>query len=155
VLRQHAGHWEPAQAPLLSLLCLVYLCHVTFSGLRNEKISVKDLKDAHFFQGPHALDIAGVMTRFGRDPEGFRIAAARLGGTPIDGGDAAVELWPFPKIPLYLILWAADAEFDASLSVLFDRSIERHLAADGIWGLVNLVCGCLLEQPLFKQTRSA
>ena len=31
------------------------------------------------------------------------------------------------------------------LSILFDRSIESHLSADAIWGLVNLVSKELLK----------
>ena len=59
--------------------------------------------------------------------------------------DAAVCLKPFPKIPVYYILYAGDEEFPAKLSVLFDRSIERHLSADAIWGLVGLVSDALLN----------
>jgi hypothetical protein len=80
------------------------------------------------------------VTRFGRAPEAFLDAAAGFDGQPIEAGaDAAVRLMALPKVPLYYLLWAEDDEFPASVSILFDRSIEDHLQADAIWGLVNLV----------------
>ena len=58
--------------------------------------------------------------------------------------DAAFRFLPFPKIPLYYLLWDGDDEFAADLNILFDRSIEQHFNADAIWGLVNLVSDMLL-----------
>ncbi len=62
----------------------------------------------------------------------------------MDLADAAYRLTPLPKIPLYYLLWEGDEEFKPNLSILFDRSIERHLSADAIWGLVILVSDALL-----------
>ena len=43
------------------------------------------------------------------------------------------------------LLWQGDDEFKPRMSVLFDRSIEKTLAADAIWGLVSLVSYLLLK----------
>lgn len=48
---------------------------------------------------------------------------------------------------MYYILWRGDGEFKPRLSVLFDKSIEKHLAADAIWGTVNLVSNALVKGP--------
>jgi len=48
---------------------------------------------------------------------------------------------------LYYLLWEGDEEFEPRISVLFDRSIESHLSADAIWGLVALVSEALLNTP--------
>jgi len=45
---------------------------------------------------------------------------------------------PFPRVPLYYLLWAGDDEFEPLFSVLFDRSIELFFQADAVWALVNL-----------------
>jgi hypothetical protein len=58
--------------------------------------------------------------------------------------DVAYRFAAFPKVPLYYLLWVGDAEFPPRLSILFDRSIDKHLAADAIWGLVNLMSEILL-----------
>ena len=135
---------EKIDHSLFELVVLVYLLNVTHDLIGREMISVSDLKDAHFFQGPHTLKTAPVLKRYGRDLTGFKNAAESLDGEFLDLADAAYKFSPFPKIPLYYLLWEGDDEFEPHLSVLFDRSIERHLSADAIWGLVNLVSNELL-----------
>ncbi|MFC1828807.1 DUF3786 domain-containing protein [Thermodesulfobacteriota bacterium] len=135
--------WEKIDHPLLELLVLVYLLNASPHSFSNEMISVKDLRDALFFQGPHALRTAKLVTRYGHDLAGFKAAAENLGGESLDLADAAYRFLPFPKVPLYYLLWEGDDEFEPNLSVLFDRSIEQHLSADAIWGLVTLVSGAL------------
>ena len=144
IKRRDDDRWEKIENSLLELVILVYLLHVTPSTLADEMISVKDLKDAHFFQGPHTLKTAPVLERYGDDLAGFKLAAEKLDGEPMDLADAAYRLTPLPKIPLYYLLWEGDEEFKPNLSILFDRSIERHLSADAIWGLVILVSDALL-----------
>jgi hypothetical protein len=137
--------WELWEHPYLELMALAYLLQVTHSSFKSQMVGVMDLKDAHFYQGPHTIETAPLVKRYGNDPQGFKAAAKQLGGTPLDMADAALCLKPFPKIPVYYVLWAGDEEFPAKLSVLFDRSIELHLSADAIWGLVGLVSDALLN----------
>ena len=137
--------WEPVDAPLLELMVVVYLVNATYSGIRGELVSEKDLKEAHFFQGPHALRTDRLLRRFGDDPNGLKEAARRLDGLFLDMGDLSFTLQVFPKIPISYVLWVGDEEFPPSLSILFDRSIENHLSADAIWGVVRLVSDALLN----------
>jgi hypothetical protein len=51
----------------------------------------------------------------------------------------------FPKVPLHYLLWKGDDEFQATVTILFDRSIEQHLAGDAIWAMTNLVTNILLQ----------
>ena len=141
------GRWQPVDYPLLELVIQVYLLSVTETPLAGERVSVHDLKDAHFFQGPHTLKTATVLERFGRNLSGFTAAAESLGGTSLELADAAFMFLPLPKIPVYYLLWEADEEFEANITVLFDRSIERHLTADAIWGVVQLVSDMLVMSP--------
>ena len=137
--------WEPWEHPYLELMTLAYLLQVTHSRVKGRMVGVMDLKDAHFFQGPHTIDTAALVKRYGQDPEGFKAAGRQLGGATLDMADAALCLEPFPKIPIYYVLWAGDEEFPAKLTVLFDKSIELHLSADAIWGVVGLVSDALLN----------
>jgi hypothetical protein len=136
---------EKNEHPLLELVILVYLLNVAPDLLSREMVSVNDLKDAHFFQGPHVLKVAPLLEHYGRDLDGFKKASENLGGELLDMADAAYRFSPLPKIPLYYLLWEGDDEFQPHLSILFDRSIESHLSADAIWGLVNLVSNKLLK----------
>ena len=58
------GHWESIDDPLLELLCLVYLLNAGPEPLSQEMISVNELKDSHFFQGPHALKTSPLVARY-------------------------------------------------------------------------------------------
>ncbi len=131
--------WQKVDRSLVELLALVYLLKVKPAGLAGEMVGTAQLRDAQFFQGPHRLDTGRLIRRYGNDAAGFAAAGRCLGGRPLDVADAAVELRPFPRIPLYYLLWEGDEEFGPRLSILFDRSIESHFAADAIWGTVNLV----------------
>jgi hypothetical protein len=140
--------WEPSDDPLLELVTVLYLVNVTqLYPLGKEIVGVNDLKEGHFFKGPHALKIEPLLRRYGNDVEGFNQAAEYLEGEPQNMADAAYRLLPFPRIPLYYLLWEADQEFEPRLSILFDRSIEAVLRADAIWALVNRVSTALLEGP--------
>ena len=136
---------EKIENPFLELIILVYLLNVSSDNPSQDIISVRDLNNAQFFQGPHELQTALLLDLYGNNLEGFKSAAESLGGKSLDMADAAYILLPFPKIPIYYLLWGGDDEFEPNLSILFDRSIEKHLAADAIWGLVNLVSNYLLS----------
>ena len=130
---------------LLELITLVYLLNAAEKTISGELIGVRELKDAHFFQGPHAIDVSSLLKRYGTNINAFAEAAESLEGTPVHMADAAFRFLPFPKIPAYYLLWSGDDEFSPRLSVLFDRSIESHLTADAIWGLIHLITENLLN----------
>lgn len=143
--KKMSTNWETVRDPLLELLILVYLLNVKEHTIENKMVSVKDLKTSHFFQGPHALRLEPLISRFGYKPESFLNAGEALGGIPVKKADASFCLMALPKIPVYYMLWAGDNDFPPSLSILFDRSIENHLSADAIWGLTTLVSDALIK----------
>jgi hypothetical protein len=146
LLRAKNGQNGPLEDPLLELVILVYLNKVNaIFPLDRDIVGLQDLKESHFFVGPHELRTAKVIDRYGRDPEGFRRAVAALDGRLVDMADAAGRLLPFPRIPMYFLMWFADEEFPADLKVLFDRSIEQVLPADAIWALINRVAQALVD----------
>jgi hypothetical protein len=79
------------------------------------------------------LPLEPIAARFSNDPTGFLAHATRYNGQPRQFGDAAVELLPLPRVPLTVILWEADDEFDARAYMLFDEVCELQLPADILW----------------------
>ena len=144
LFRQSQEGLERIDNPLLGLLCLVYLLNVSSEPLSQEMISVHELKTSHFFKGPHELKVRPLLERYGNDLDGFKKTAERVGGEAIDMADAGYKFSVFPKVPLYYLFWEGDQEFGSTLSILFDRSVEHHIAADAIWGIVNLMSDILL-----------
>ncbi len=148
LMRPKKNGWEETDDPLLELIALIYLNNVAgVYPLGKEIVGPKDLKEAHFFQGPHELRTDHLLERYGDDPEGFRRAARFLSGAPMEMADASFQLRIFPRVPLYYLLWEGDREYPPRISILFDRAIERIFAADAIWGLVNYVSLALLRGP--------
>lgn len=65
-------------------------------------------------------------------PENIMAAAAEaLGGTREAYGDISYRLYPFPRNPLYYLLWEGDDDFPPSLTVCFDRSIKMARRVPG------------------------
>lgn len=88
-----------------------------------------------FFRGSHALPLAKVAEQYACDAKGFMEKGVHFGGTPVRYGDAAFVLLPFPKIPVTVILWTADDEFEARVELLLDTTCEFHLPIDIIWNI--------------------
>ena len=148
LMRLIDNHWQQTDDPLLELVTVMYLINVTeIYPIGRDIVGVKDLKEGHFFRGPHVLKTDPLVERYGHDLKGFREAAEFLGGEARDMADAAYKLQPYPRVALYFLLWQGDKEFPAQVTVLFDRSIENVLAADAIWALVNRVVTALLQGP--------
>lgn len=91
---------------------------------------------AVFFRGTHKLPLDGIANKYGSDRDGFLEKAETLGGKALgDFGDAAVELYPLPRLPVTLILWLQDEEFPPRADLLFDSSCEIHLPLDILWSV--------------------
>lgn len=146
LLERIDNHWVVSDDPLLTLATVVYLNNIqAVYPMGRDIVGVRDLKEGHFFVGPHELRIDPLLTRYGHDPGGFKRGAEALNGYPVDMADVAYRMLPFPRVPLYYLLWQGDGEFEPRLKVLFDRSIESVFPADAIWGLVSRVTMAFLD----------
>lgn len=141
------GSWEMRSDAMLELAVLLYLSRVEAEvTLEGSLVAPEGLKEAHYFRGPHALDLEPLLDRYGNDAKGFGDAVLSLGGRLLTmASDVAGEIWPFPRVPFTYLLWVGDDEFPAKISVLFDRSIEKVFSASAIWTLVKVVSRALLR----------
>jgi hypothetical protein len=144
LLRRFQHRWEHTHDPLLELATTVYLTTVErVYPLGRDLVGIRDLKEGHFFTGPHALRLEPLVERFAGDRDAFQRAGAALGGAPVQLADAACRLWPFPRVPLTYLLWEGDEEFPARVRVLLERSVQEVLPADALWALINRVTTAL------------
>lgn len=140
LLERIDNRWAVSDDSLLTLATVVYLRNIrAVYPMGQDIVGAKDLKEGHFFTGPHELRLDPILARYGHDPEGFKRAAGTRDGHPVNMADVAYRMLPFPRVPLYYLLWRGDEEFEPVIKVLFDRSIENTFPADAIWGLVNRV----------------
>ena len=104
--RMENDRWSQTDDPLLELVTVLYLTNVNgLYPIDKDIVGVKDLKEGHFFQGPHALRTEPLIRRYGTDLKGFSQAAEHLEGQARDMADSAYRLLPFPRIPVYYLLW--------------------------------------------------
>jgi hypothetical protein len=129
------------------ILLIRYLVADYGGPMDGRDISEKDLPGGvTFFQGPHALHVRPIAAKFGENPAGFEALGKALGAELRDYGDKAFRFYPFPLIPVTYILWTADEEFPASVSVLFDSSIIRWFALDMVFALVMVLTDRICER---------
>jgi hypothetical protein len=121
----------------LSILC--YLISAKDILMSGKLLQPANLKGGHiFFKGTHILPLDKLASKFGNDPGGFLKRGRDLGGKELNYGDAAVQLFPFPRIPVVIILWREDEEFPPRVDLLFDSTCESHLALDILWSVAMM-----------------
>ena len=125
---------------------LRYLIAARDIGETGRQIKPSDLKGGHHFftQGTHQLPLPELAAKYGSDREGFLRKAAMFGGRPLEFGDASVELRPMPRIPVQVILWLGDDEFESRADLLFDSSAEFHCKLDVLWSIAMMSLSVLL-----------
>jgi hypothetical protein len=91
-----------------------------------------------FFRGSHVLPLDSIAKKYAHDRRVFRERGLSHGGRVVEYGDAAIELSPFPKVPVTVILWLADDEWEARADILFDSTALNHLPIDLIWSVAMM-----------------
>ena len=139
LMEKNETGWTKVSISLLEVTVLDYLTRVDrLYPLGHEMIGIEDLADAHYFEEGDRLNKGALLARYGDDPNGFSAAGRHLNGQAENMGDVAFRLTPFPRIPIYYLLWLGSSEFPPRVSILFDRSIQDALSAPAIWSLVTL-----------------
>ncbi len=127
-------------AEYLEQLCiLAYLVGARDLPLTGKLIGAERLDPGgFFFRGSHRLPVEKLTAVFGLAPLLLHKVGCLLNATPQAFGDASIELSVLPRISLTIIIWAADEEFPARASVLFDRSASAHLPLDVLFVVATL-----------------
>lgn len=127
------------------MVLLVYLAYAKEIPLAKKWVTEKRLPTGElFFRGLHALPTPRLAQHFGDRPEALAEAVKALGGKEVMGSaDLTLELTPLPRVPVRLLLWTRDDEFDAHATILFDAFIEHQLALDAIGSMVSRLVKCL------------
>lgn len=113
------------------IMILDYLANSKDIALTGRLVSGAQLKAGEFFfRGTHGLELDPLVNAFGNRAEQFRNKGLSLGGRSLDLGDASFQLPVLPRIPVVYVLWAADEEFSARLSVLFDSTADSMMHLD-------------------------
>jgi hypothetical protein len=128
------------------VLILHYLQGDPQAGVSGEWVAYREIPGASFYFGvfvKRALD--PLKKVFGENTEGFGRAAGRLRVKAVGLGDAGFEFRVFPKVPVRVILYAADEEFPAEANILFDRSIGRLLSPEDVAWMAGMLVYRLIK----------
>jgi hypothetical protein len=127
------------------VMVLTYLISAKEIELSRKLVQCNQLRGGDsFFRGTHSLPLHELESRFGCSPGAFEEACLRLDGRKVSYGDASVEIRALPRLPLTFVLWAADEEFPARVSVLFDSTADEHLPLDALLAAVRTAVKSIL-----------
>jgi hypothetical protein len=115
------------------ILILHYFGTADGTAMAKDHISFKEVREAMLYLPNFEKRAAApLLGRFGANPEQILEPAQELGGWKEDMGDFAVTIPVFPRVPVTLVFWKQDEEFEARLTILFDRTVIRYLPTEDI-----------------------
>ena len=84
---------------------------------------------ASAFQGyaPNSL-----ARHFGQEIHNFSETCRKIGGAPVDFGDAAYAFDVFPRIRITVIYHLGEEMFPSGASLLFDSNVSHYMVTDGL-----------------------
>jgi len=131
---------------LIQASLLDYLLLADGAPLENAWVSLRNLPRGSFYEQAYQSYSGNLLARsFRGDLEGFRATARRLGGEPLDMGDAAYRFWALPRIPLAVLFWSGGEEFPDSAQVLFDKSASHYHHLEMLAHLGAMLCERLVR----------
>ena len=75
----------------------------------------------------------------------FRRGAEKLGGAPLELGDAGYAFAVLPRIHMAALYWLGDDEFPSRASILFEDTACRYMPTDGLAILGSHLVGALVR----------
>ena len=137
----------PIPAKFLEQLCLLaYLINAQDLPLANRLVRPQTLPSGQFFfRGLHGLPTKKLEKAFGNHPEGLYRITEQFDAKRCEFGDASIELYVLPQIPLTIVIWRRCDEFGARASILFDQTAAAHLPLDALLAAVNLAVDAVIK----------
>ena len=139
-----AGKWDPQAGLFLNrykdffrLAVLWYMTSAKDIPATGRLIRPLDVKGGQrFFSGTHVLPLDRIEERFGKDKVAFIERGLKFGAEIARYGDAAVRLYPLPRVPVTVILWLQDEEYPSRVTLFFDSTVDFQLSlSDIVWSV--------------------
>jgi hypothetical protein len=129
----------------LEQLCLLaYLINAKDIPLASKLVKAETFPGGQFFfRGQHSLPTVKLEKNFGNNPEILYDISEQFDAKKSEYGDASIELYMLPRIPLTIVVWRGDEEFSARASILFDKTAANQLPLDALLTVVNLTVEAL------------
>jgi hypothetical protein len=128
------------------ILLLHYFVQAKGTPLTQKQITYRDLPGGLvYFPTFTKRTVQPLVETFGDIPRNVIKAGEPLGATNAYMGDASLLINAFPRVPVYLLLWASDTELPPGGNILFNSSIVDYLDPEDVtvvcetivWRLIN------------------
>lgn len=133
---QFGGEWD-RQMPFYIVVYLVSAQEKTPSGKMLHPRELVHGQD--YFRGHNTLETVELERVYGADKALFLSAVRSLGGQLTSDADVSARFRIFPKMIVDVLLWLADDEFPAKVSILMDSALADHYPVEGIADVTNLL----------------
>jgi len=131
---------------LQQLCILAYLINAQDLPLAGKLVKAETLPGGQFFfRGLHSLPVKKLESAFGDCPELLLTIAERFDAKHCEFGDASIQLYVLPRLPLTIVIWGKDEQFAARASILFDQTAASQLPLDALGAAVNLTVKALVK----------
>jgi hypothetical protein len=128
------------------ILLLHYFVQAKGTPLTQKQITYRDLPGGLvYFPTFTKRTVQPLVETFGDIPRNVIKAGEPLGASNAYMGDASLMIDAFPRVPVYLLLWASDTELPPGGNILFNSSIVDYLNSEDVtvvcetivWRLIN------------------
>ncbi len=117
---------------------LAYLTYAEGNVITGELIGPRDLSGGQIYrQGAHKLPLDRLAMKYRQDEWHVKARVEQLEGYVLDYGDYSFRLFPFPKLPVTVVLWKDDDEFPSRADLFFDTSCRGQFPPDVLWGIAT------------------
>ena len=134
-----------------SILVIRYLLTAGDEALRNAWAPYRELKDGAQFASYIKANIEDRLAKaFAGKKAALQERLQTIGAVMYRSEarpDVAAALYPFPRLPLLIIFWDKDEEFDASFQFLFDKSAASYLDMEALAVALEYTCQKLIGGP--------
>lgn len=139
---------EPSS--FIQALILTYLVTADGTTPSSRWIAFRSLPDGMFYaQAFRGYAEDRLVHELGQDGfELFQEGSRRLGGMPIDLGDAGYAFGVLPRVHLAAVYWLGDEDFPSRASILFEDTAPHYMPTDGL-----AILGSQLTTAIVKAAR--
>lgn len=128
------------------LSILSYLVTAKDLPLSGELVRPADLPGGGIFgRGTHVLPMDKIAKRFGRGHKQLLSIGEELGALVLDHGNVSLELLPFLRVPMVLIVWSGDKEFPPKAFLLCDSTCISHISIDIVWSTAMMTLKIIMR----------
>jgi len=145
IIRRADAAEEPSS--FIQALILTYLVTADGTTPSSRWIAFRGLPDGMFyaqaFRGYAENRLVRELGDWGL--EALRQGAGRLGGEPVEIGDAGFAFQVLPRIRLAAVYWLGDEDFPSRTSILFEDTSPHYMPTDGLAILGSHLVGAIVK----------